>query len=83
MKTYEIGWQEQVTHQNPKSNMALEYDTGWVQDRGKALRALERAKEVNARKTVPIKINDKLTIYVTPEQAEDEKYLARLFSNYL
>lgn len=63
--------------------MALEYDTGWVQDRGKALRALERAKEVNARKTVPIKINDKLTIYVTPEQAEDEKYLARLFANYL
>ena len=47
----------------------------WEVDRSRSHRALATAKEKNARKTVPIRINSYTIVYVTPEQANDPDFV--------
>jgi len=50
-------------------------------DRSSGLKALKKAKEVNANRTVAVKLRN-CTVYITPEQAADEDYVAGLQEKY-
>lgn len=54
----------------------------FVVDRGKALRALAKAKEVNAGKTVPIQVDRNTVVYIRPDQANDEKFMELFWKKY-
>lgn len=56
-------------------------DSLFLRDRSRELKALKMAKEVNANRTVAVKLRD-CTVYVKPEQAADEKYIAGLQEKY-
>ena len=56
-------------------------DSLFYRDREHEYKVLERAKAVNANRTVAIKVKG-CTVYVTPEQAADENYMARLRQTY-
>ncbi len=43
-------------------------DSLFLRDRSREFKALERAKEVNACRTVAVKLRD-CTVYIKPEQA--------------
>ena len=56
-------------------------DSLFLRDRSRELKALEKAKEVNACRTVAVKLRD-CTVFIKPEQAADEKYVAGLQAMY-
>lgn len=56
-------------------------DSLFPRDKSRDFKALERAKERTANYTIPIKMND-FVVYVTPEQAADENYIAMLRDKY-
>lgn len=56
-------------------------DSLFYRDREREHKVLERAKVVNAKRTVAIKLRG-CTVYITPEQAADEKYVANLRKTY-
>lgn len=60
--------------------MALE--SQWVVDRSKDQRALSIAKSKNSKKTVPIRVNSYTVAYVTPEQAQNKKFIERMIHRY-
>lgn len=43
----------------------------------KARKALQRAKAVNRKKTVPVRVNSHTVIWITPEQSADPKFMER------
>ena len=53
----------------------------FLRGRSREFKALEKAKEVNACRTVAVKLRD-CTVYIKPEQAADEKYVAGLQEKY-
>lgn len=56
-------------------------DSFFPLDRTREFKALEKAKEINANRTVAVKLRDCI-VYVKPEQAADEKYMAGLQEKY-
>lgn len=59
--------------------MALE--SLFTRDRKREREVLAYAKEKNSEKTVPIKVYGGIVL-VTPQQAADKEYMARIKENY-
>ena len=55
----------------------MSLESQWVVDPSKGQRALSIAKTKNSKKTVPVRVNGYTVVYVTPEQAEDPKFIKR------
>lgn len=64
------------THSKYYTNEFFGVDSG---TRRKAHEALEKAKalELNKRRTVPKRISDNLTVYITPEQDNDPAFMKK------
>lgn len=60
----------------------MSLESQWVVDNPKVNQALATAKEKNANKTVAIRVNSYTVVYVTPEQAQDEKFIERMIYKY-
>lgn len=54
----------------------------FVVDRKKAIATLNVAKEKNANKTVPIRVNAQTVVYITEEQSKDKKFMDRFWKYY-
>lgn len=54
----------------------------FVFDRDKALRVLDRAKAMNADKTVPVRVDSQTVVFITPEQHKDPAFMKQFWQHY-
>lgn len=48
-------------------------------NRKAAVQVLKKVKEVNKNHTVPVKVDDHTTVYITPAQYADKKFMERFW----